>query len=101
MIQAVHTGVDANTKHDVALVDGASILIRANRDLPYARQLLEEYLASPNRSEDAPAFGVQVQLGKLLTKLGDTQSAQQQFAAAQELAKDYQVGTHGATNTGR
>ena len=101
MIQAVHAGADANTKHDAALVDGASTLIRANRDLPYARQLLEEYLASPNRSEDAPAFGVQVQLGKLLTKLGDEQSAQQQFAAAQELAKDYQVGTHGATNTGR
>jgi tetratricopeptide (TPR) repeat protein len=101
MVQAVHTGAAADAGHGVALVDGASILIRAGRELPFARQLLEQYLASPNKSEEAPAFGVQVQLGKLLTKLGDTQSAQQQFAAAQGLAKDYQIGTQAATNTGR
>ena len=101
MINAVHSGAAADTQHDVALADGASVLIKAGRDLPFARQLLEQYLASPNQSEDAPAFQAQVQLGKLLDQLGNPQGAQQQFAAAQELAKDYQVGTHGPTNSGR
>ena len=101
MISAVHSGAAADTQHDVALADGASVLIKAGRDLPFARQLLEQYLASPNQSEDAPAFQAQVQLGKLLDQLGNPQGAQQQFAAAQELAKDYQVGTHGPTNSGR
>jgi tetratricopeptide (TPR) repeat protein len=101
MIDAVHTGAAADTQRGVALADGASVLIRAGRDLPFARQLLEEYLASPNKSEDAPAFQTHVQLGKLLERLGNPQGAQQEFAAAQELAKDYQAGTQAATNSGR
>jgi hypothetical protein len=101
MIQAVHSGAAADTQGTAALVDGASVLIRANRDLPFARQLLERYLASSNKSEDAPAFQVHAQLSKLLATLGDSQGAQQQLMAAQDLAKDYQIGSHGATNTGR
>jgi tetratricopeptide (TPR) repeat protein len=101
MINAVHTGAAADTQHGVALADGASVLIKAGRDLPFARQLLEQYLASPNQSEDAPAFQAQVRLGKLLAQLGNPEAAQQQFAAAQELAKDYQVGTRAPTNSGR
>lgn len=101
MVQAVHSGAAADSQQGIALADGASILMRAGRDLPFARQLLEQYLASPNKSEDAPAFRVHVQLGKLLTQMGDTQAAPQQFAAAQELAKDYRTGIPGATNTGR
>lgn len=101
MIHAVHTGAGLDTRKGVALADGASVLIRAGRDLPFARQLLEQYLASPNKSEDAPAFQMQVQLGKLLSQLGDTSGAQQQFSAAVELAKDYQAGSKAATNSGR
>jgi len=101
MIQAVHKGAALDTQHGVASADGASVLIRAGRDLPFARQLLEEYLASSNKSEDAPAFQTHVQLGKLLNGMGDAPGAQQQFAAAVELAKDYQAGTQAATNSGR
>jgi len=101
MIQAVHKGAALDTQHGVASADGASELIRAGRDLPFARQLLEEYLASSNKSEDAPAFQTHVQLGKLLNGMGDAPGAQQQFAAAVELAKDYQAGTQAATNSGR
>jgi tetratricopeptide (TPR) repeat protein len=101
MIQAVHKGAALDTEHGVASSDGASVLIRAGRDLPFARQLLEAYLASPNQSEDAPAFQTHVQLGKLLSKLGDAPGAQEQFAAAVELAKDYQAGAQAATNSGR
>lgn len=101
MTQAVRSGAAADPRASAALVDGASVLIRSGRDLAFARQLLERYLASPNKSEDAPAFRVHAQLGQLLTQLGESQAAQQQLAEAQDLAKDYQVGTHGATNTGR
>jgi tetratricopeptide (TPR) repeat protein len=101
MIQAVHKGAALDTQHGVASADGASVLIRANRDLPFARQLLEQYLASSSKSEDAPAFQTHVQLGKLLTTLGDTSGAHEQFAAAVELAKGYQTGTQAATNSGR
>ncbi len=100
MVQAVRSGSATDTKHGVALADGASVLIRAQRDLPLARQLMEQYLASPNKSEEAPAFRVHVQLGKLLAALGNKQGAQQQIAAAQELARDYQPATQ-ATNSGR
>lgn len=101
MVAAVSKGSELDTQHGVALADGASVLIRAGRDLPYAQKLLEQYLASSNKSEDAPAFQTHVQLGKLLTGIGDAQGAQQQFAAAVELAKDYQAGTQAATNSGR
>jgi tetratricopeptide (TPR) repeat protein len=101
MVQAVHSGASADTQNTFSLVDGASMLVRAKRDLPFARQILERYLASSNQSEDAPAFRVHAELGKLLTQLGDTQGAQQQFAATQELAKDYQIGSQSITNTGR
>jgi tetratricopeptide (TPR) repeat protein len=101
MIDAVHKGAALDPQHGVASADGASVLIRAGRDLPFARQLLEQYLASSNKSEDAPAFQAHVQLGKLLTSQGDASGAQQQFAAAVELAKGYQAGTQAATNSGR
>ncbi len=101
MIQAVHKGAGLDTQHGIASADGASVLIRAGRDLPFARQLLEQYLDSANKSEDVPAFEAHVQLGKLLVTLGNASEAQQQFAAAVELAKVYQAGTQAATNTGR
>jgi tetratricopeptide (TPR) repeat protein len=100
MTQAVRSGAAADIKHGVALADGASILVRAGRDLPLARQLMEQYLASPNKSEEAPAFRVQVQLSKLLAGVGDKQGAQEQIAAAQNLARDYQPATQ-TTNSGR
>jgi tetratricopeptide (TPR) repeat protein len=101
MIDAVHKGASLDTQHGVASADGASVLIRGGRDLPFAKDLLERYLASSNQSEDAPAFQKHVQLGNLMTTLGDASEAQQQFAAAVELAKDYQAGTQAATNSGR
>lgn len=101
MVAAVHRGAEMDTQHGVASADGASVLVRAGRDLSFAQKLLEKYLASSNKSEDAPAFQAHVQLGKLLTGMGNASDAQQQFAAAVELAKDYQAGTQAATNSGR
>jgi len=101
MVEAVHQGAELDVEHGVAMADGASVLIRAGRDLQFARKLLEQYLASSNKSEDAPAFQTHVQLGKLLTSMGEAPAAQEQFTAAVELARDYQAGTQAATNSGR
>lgn len=75
--------------HDDALVDAANILTAAHRDPQLAEQLLREYLASPAKSENAPAFRVHVQLGKLLASDGDKNGARREFDAALTLASQY------------
>jgi hypothetical protein len=93
MLQALHTGMEADAKaakpHGPALVDGAGILSRHQREPQLAAQLLQLYLASPNQSADAPAFQVHVQLSRLLEQQGDHAGAQEQIAAAAALARDY------------
>ena len=81
--------IRADQAHDDALVDAASILIAAHRDAPLAEQLLREYLASPAKSETAPAFRVHVQLGKLLANDGDKAGARREYNAALALASQY------------
>ena len=75
MLAALHTGMEADAKaakpHGPALVDGAGILSRHQREPQLATQLLQLYLASPNQSADAPAFQVHVQLSRLLEQQGD------------------------------
>lgn len=71
------------------LVDAASTLLRANRDLPYATQLLRRYLASKNTVEQAPPFKVHYMLGNILEKQGDRQGAAQEYQIALAMAKDF------------
>jgi hypothetical protein len=93
MLAALHTGVDADTKtakpHGPALVEGAGLLARNNLDLPLAIQLLRQYLASPNKSADSPAFQVSANLGRLLEQQGDQEGARQELQAALALAHAY------------
>ena len=93
MLEALHTGMDADAKaakpHGPALVDGAGILSRHQREPQLATQLLQLYLSSPNQSADAPAFQVHVQLSRLLEQQGDHAGAQQHIEAAALLAHDY------------
>jgi hypothetical protein len=83
------TGAERDNHATVALYDGASVLTRANRDLPLAAKMLENYLASPAKSEEAPAFVAYNRLAKLKEKLGDAAAAQQDRAQALTLAHDY------------
>lgn len=71
------------------LVDAASTLLRANRDLPFATQLLRRYLASKNTVEQAPPFKVHYMLGNILEKQGDRQAAAQEYQIALAMAKDF------------
>lgn len=89
MMQAIKTGLADDKAHTVAQVDGASTLIRTQRELPMAAQMLRDYIASTQKSEDAPAFRVHVELGKLLAKQGDQVGAKREFQAALALAHDY------------
>ncbi len=70
-----------------ALMDGASILLRAGRDYPLAVRLLRRYLASP--VEEGPAFKAHELLGQLLEKQGDRRAAAEQYRAALALVHDY------------
>lgn len=92
MESAIHTceGIALRDKAaTVALYDSAGILIDAKRDPGTAARLLEEYLASPTKTEEGPAFEAHVRLAKMKNQLGDTSGAKEEIAAALALAHDY------------
>lgn len=92
MEKAVENGyraVEHDQKAGVALYNGASVLIKANRNLALARKMLEEYLASYPRTEEGPAFEAYTRLAKVNAQLGDTNGAWQARAEALKLAHDY------------
>jgi tetratricopeptide (TPR) repeat protein len=92
MEAAVKSG-EAVAEHDkhaaVALFNGASILARTNRQIDLAIQLYENYLASPDKTEEAPAFDALVRLAKLRKQTGDGAGAQREKMAALALAHEY------------
>ena len=95
MISAVRSGANAaqrDRRAAVALFNGSSTLSRANRELPLAVKLLEDYLASPNKSEEGPAFVAYARLARLKEQLGDQQAATEDRAAAIALAHEYKLG---------
>jgi len=92
MDAALQSGIKAahGDRHAaVAIYNGASVLTRANRNLPLAAKLLEEYLASPEKTEEAPAFAVHMRLAKVKAQLGDKSGAEEERSAALALAHDY------------
>jgi hypothetical protein len=70
-------------------MDIASILTDAHRLPDLAEKVLHLYLASPSKSEAAPAFKVHVQLGQLLAQRGDQEVAKREYVAALALAMSY------------
>ena len=88
-VEALQSAIDADPNHDAVLADVASILSDLHRSPELAEKVLRLYLASPNKSEAAPAFKVHVQLGRLLAQRGDAAGAHEQYASALELASNY------------
>lgn len=70
------------------LVDVASTLLRTNRDLQFAIQLVQRYLAS-HTVEQAPPFKAHYLLGNILEKQGDKQGAAKEYQMALAMAKDF------------
>lgn len=89
MLAALKTGAAADKDRGPALVDGATILIRANREPALAAQWLQEYLNGKTLDETAPAFIVHAELGDLLKQSGDEAGANREFAAARALSANY------------
>jgi tetratricopeptide (TPR) repeat protein len=73
----------------VALYDDAGLLTEYNRDPALAQTLLEDYLAAPFKSEDAPAFKAHIRLARLKAKTGDAAAAERERDAALALASEY------------
>ncbi len=70
-----------------ALMDGASILLRAGRNYPLAERLLRRYLENP--VEEGPAFKAHDMLGRVLEKEGKSEAAAQEYRTALALAHSY------------
>jgi tetratricopeptide (TPR) repeat protein len=88
-LAAIKSGLAADRTHGPALVDAASILTSANRAPDLAERCLRTYLASPAKSDAAPAFKVHLQLGRLLAAQGDRQDATREVEAAAALAPGF------------
>jgi len=92
MDSAIQSCVNA-AAHDkragVPLFDGALLLIDANRDLPRAARMLEDYLAGQAKTEEAPAFAAYTKLAGVKMGLGDLAGAQRDKATALALAREY------------
>jgi tetratricopeptide (TPR) repeat protein len=92
-MQAALRSAESSARKDpqatTALYDAAGVLIDGKLDPGTAARLLEEYLASPTKTEEGPAFEAYVRLAKMKKQLGDSSGAQQQVAAALALAHDY------------
>lgn len=96
MESAVHSAA-VNAERDnhaaVAFYDGAGVLSKANRDLELAAKMLEDYLASSGKTEEAPAFMAYSRLANLKDKLGDPAAAAQERTQALALAHEYKPGS--------
>jgi tetratricopeptide (TPR) repeat protein len=95
MEQALRTMESSPLDRPSALVDGASILLRAGRDYPIAIRLLRRYIASSNTVEEAPVFKAHVLLGELLEKQGDRRAATEEYRAALAMAHTYRQAQEG------
>jgi tetratricopeptide (TPR) repeat protein len=92
MESAIHscvTAAERDKSASIGLYDGAGVLTESNRSPELAAKMLADYLASPSKSEEAPAFEAHVRLARLKKQLGDTTGAQREKAAALALAHDY------------
>jgi tetratricopeptide (TPR) repeat protein len=83
---AIKSGLAADHTHGPVLVDAASILTAANRAPDIAERCLRTYLASPAKSDAAPAFKVHLQLSRLLAAHGNSRDATREAEAAAALA---------------
>lgn len=88
-VAALEASIQANHSRNNSLVDVASILTDLHRRPELAEKALREYLASPAKTDEAPAFKAHLQLGDILKKRGDTAGAQREYAAAFELAPHF------------
>ena len=96
-VRSCESAAQRDSHATVALYDCAGVLIDARRDPQTAARLLEEYLSSSSKTDEAPAFEAWVRLAKLEEDLGDNAAARRDRNAALALAHEYSA----AQETGR
>jgi tetratricopeptide (TPR) repeat protein len=89
MEDAIRHASSAPMNQPEVLMEGAALLLRSNRDLPQATQLLRRYLSSSPTVEAAPAFKAHYLLGTALERQGDKPAAAQEYRASLSLAKTF------------
>jgi tetratricopeptide (TPR) repeat protein len=92
MTSAVRSGVSAEQRDHraaPALFNGASTLAKAKRELPLAKMMMEDYLGSQYKTEEAPAFVAYWRLAQVKDEMGLSTAAEQDRTAALALARDY------------
>jgi tetratricopeptide (TPR) repeat protein len=95
MQQALRSMESSPLDRPAALVDGAGLLLRSDRDYPMAIRLVRRYIALPNTVEEAPVFKAHVLLGELLEKQGDRPAAAEEYRAALAMAHSYRQAQEG------
>ncbi len=88
-VAALKQCLAADHAKDASLVDVASILNSRHLEPQLAQRILEEYLRSPARSDDAPVIKVHVMLAKMLAAAGDKPAAKIEVDKALALASGY------------
>jgi predicted Zn-dependent protease len=89
-LQNGKAAADRDRQHSaVALFNGASVLIKVNRNPALAIKMLQEYLASSNQTEEAPAFVAHTWLARLYSQSADSAGAARERTAALALASSY------------
>jgi tetratricopeptide (TPR) repeat protein len=89
MFAALQAAISADHHKGPILVDAAGILSAAHREPDLSETLLRNYLNSPAKTDEAPAFKVHIQLGDLLAQRGDLAGAHREYADALALASNY------------
>jgi cytochrome c-type biogenesis protein CcmH/NrfG len=89
MQAAIQQATSAPDNQNVLLA-AAEILIRTQRNLSAAADLLRRYLANET-VEDAPAFRAHYLLGSVLEQQGDTRTAAQEYRSALAMARDFSL----------
>jgi predicted Zn-dependent protease len=88
-LQSGKAAADRDRHSAVALFNGASVLIKANRNTDLAIKMLQEYLGSANQTEEAPAFVAHTWLARLYRQTGDAAGASRERSTALGLASGY------------
>jgi len=88
-VRSCEAAAQRDSRATVALYDCAGVLIDARRNPQAAAKMLEEYLSSSSKTDEAPAFEAWVRLAALKEGLGDKAAAQRARNAALALAHEY------------
>ncbi len=88
-VNAVRQALASDPLHDGALVSAAGTLNAMKLEPQMAATMLRDYLSSPHKTAEEPAFEVYVTLGKLLSQQGDAAGASKAYSAALAMAHDY------------